>query len=73
MPTTEVTIRRLREAQKRQIARGIARALIDAGIPRESIRIIFRRIRPKMWPSRMGASRTGRRAKAKSRADSVTL
>jgi len=44
MPTIEVTIGRLREGQKRQIARGIAQALIDAGIPRESIRIIFRHI-----------------------------
>lgn len=46
MPTVEVTIGRLREAQKRQIAQGIGRALIEAGIPRESIRIIFRHIGP---------------------------
>ena len=44
MPTVEITIGRLREAQKRQIARGVARALIDAGIPDGSIRIIFRHI-----------------------------
>ena len=44
MPTVEITIGRLREAQKRQIARGVARALIDAGIPQGSIRIIFRHI-----------------------------
>ena len=46
MPTIEVTIGRLREEQKRQIARGIAHALIEAGIPQESIRIIFRHIGP---------------------------
>jgi phenylpyruvate tautomerase PptA (4-oxalocrotonate tautomerase family) len=44
MPTIEVTIGRLREEQKRQIARGIAGVLMDAGIPRESIRIIFRHV-----------------------------
>lgn len=44
MPTIEVTIGRLREEQKRQIARGIAQALMDAGIPQGSIRIIFRHI-----------------------------
>jgi phenylpyruvate tautomerase PptA (4-oxalocrotonate tautomerase family) len=44
MPTVELTIGRLREAQKRQIAKGIAQALIDAGIPEASIRIIFRHI-----------------------------
>jgi phenylpyruvate tautomerase PptA (4-oxalocrotonate tautomerase family) len=44
MPTVEVTIGRLREPQKRQIAKGIARALMDAGIPEASIRIIFRHI-----------------------------
>ncbi len=44
MPTIEVTIGRLKEAQKRQIARGIGQALIDAGIPKSSIRIIFRHI-----------------------------
>jgi phenylpyruvate tautomerase PptA (4-oxalocrotonate tautomerase family) len=44
MPTVEVTIGRLGETQKRQIAKGIAQALIDAGIPEVSIRIIFRHI-----------------------------
>jgi phenylpyruvate tautomerase PptA (4-oxalocrotonate tautomerase family) len=44
MPTVEVTIGRLREQQKRQIAKGIAHTLIEAGIPQTSIRIIFRHI-----------------------------
>ena len=44
MPTVEITIGRLREPQKRQIAKGVAHALIDAGIPQASIRIIFRHI-----------------------------
>ena len=46
MPTVEITIGRIRQAQKRAIARGVARALIDAGIPDTSIRIIFRHIGP---------------------------
>lgn len=44
MPTVEITIGRLEEATKRAIARGIARTLIQAGIPKASIRIIFRHI-----------------------------
>lgn len=44
MPTVEITIGEIPERQKRQIARGVARALIESGIPDQSIRIIFRHI-----------------------------
>jgi phenylpyruvate tautomerase PptA (4-oxalocrotonate tautomerase family) len=44
MPTIEITIGRLEDNQKRQIAKGISKVLTDNGIPEKAITIIFRHV-----------------------------
>lgn len=44
MPLIELTIGRLTEQQKRQIARGFSRVLVENGQPQEAITLIFRHV-----------------------------
>ncbi len=44
MPTIEITARKLSDEQKRNIAKGFAKVLMDNGIPENLITILFRHI-----------------------------
>ncbi|AKA48923.1 hypothetical protein IX51_07230 [uncultured archaeon] len=47
MPTIEITARQMDDEQKRNIAKGFAKVLIDNGVPEKSITILFRHISDK--------------------------
>lgn len=44
MPVIDITIGPLKDQQKRDIARGISRVLTEAGVPEETITILFRHV-----------------------------